>query len=184
MRVMTLVFRRRGLGLRPINSVKHIVETSTVVAATTNTAVLDITDGVDTYLLSDDNGCPTGSKVSSFFLSVYVIAEGGEVATEVPLVDWYIIHNAGTTWTAFSATQFPTPGATGIHKNKRHIFHTEKGLAGGGDVSLAGLPMIFKGVIRIPKGMQRVGEDDKISLMMRTNFNSKVCIQAIYKHYT
>ncbi len=116
---------------------------------------------------------------------MYFIAEGGEIASEVPLVDWYIIHNPGNAWAStFDATNLPTPGATGTHKNKRHIIHTEKGLAGGGEISLAGLPMIFKAVVRIPKGMQRIGEDDRLTICARTNFNTKHCIQAIYKHYT
>ncbi len=178
-----MVFRR-GRGLRPINSVKHIVESSTILAAGVNTILDNITLGVDTYSLASTDGCPTGSRVSSFYLSVFVIAEGGEIASEVPLVDWYIIKNNGNTFgTTFGTTTHPTPGTTGTHINKRFIIHTEKGLAGGGDVSLAGVPMIFKGVIRIPKGMQRIGQDDKMELVARANFNSKICWQAIYKHY-
>ncbi len=180
---MTMVFRR-GNRLRPIDSVKHIVEASGIVAATTDTVFLNIVDGVDTYSLADSDGVPTGSKVFSFYLSVFIIAEGGEVANEVPLADWYIIkNNANVFSTAFGATSNPTPGATGVHKNKKYIIHTEKGLTGGGNISLAGVPMIFKGVIRIPKGMQRIGEDDRFTLNIRTNFASKVCAQAIYKHY-
>lgn len=179
-----MVFRR-GNRLRPIDSVKHIVETSQIIAAGTNTVLLNMMAGVPTYTLADANGCPTGSKVFSMYLSVFVITEGGEVANEVPLVDWYVMHLPGNVWgSTFDATNLPTPGSTGVHLNKRHIIHTEKGLAGGGDASLAGVPMIFKGVIRIPKGRQRVGEADTIKLMMRANFASKVCAQVIYKHYS
>ncbi len=118
------------------------------------------------------------------FLSTFAITEGGEIANEVPLVDWYIIKNPGDAFgTTFDANNLPTPGATGVHKNKRWIIHTEKGLSGGGDVSLSGVPMIFKGVIRIPRKMQRIGEDDNFRLCYRANFATKVCAQAIYKHY-
>ncbi len=178
-----MVFRR-GLGLRPIDSVKHVVDSSGIIALVTNTVLQPSIDGVDTYSLSDVNGVPTGAKVFSIFYSMYFIAEGGELATEVPLVDWYIIHNPGDTFAdTFDANNLPTPGATGSHKNKRHIIHEEKGLTGGGEVSLAGLPMIFKGVIRIPRGRQRIGQNDTIQVCGRTNFNTKFCIKAIYKHY-
>ncbi len=176
-----MVFRR---SLRPIDSVKHIVETSGILGAGVNTVQSSIISGVDAYSLAATNGVPTGAKVSSFYLSVFVISEGGEVANEVPLVDWYIIKNPNSVYgTTFSAQFLPTPGATGSHSNKSKIIHTEKGLAGGGDASTAGVPMIFKGVIRIPKGMQRVAQDDEILLCARANFASKICTQAIYKHY-
>ncbi len=170
--------------LRPVDSVKHIVESSGIAAAGTNIVPFSIIDGVAAYALSTTNGVPTGAHVRSIFLSFYIITEGGEVASEVPLVDWYIIHNPGNAWaTTFDSLNLPTPGSTGNHQNKRHIIHTEKGLSGGGDASLAGLPMIFKGVIRIPRKMQRISEDDRLTIALRCNFASKFCIQAIYKHY-
>ncbi len=177
-------FRNR-MSLRPVNSKKHIVELATVIGAVTNTVVFNIIDDVDTYTLADTNGVPTGSKVNGFFLSFFIISEGGEVATEVPLVDWYVIHSPGGAFgTTFDADNLPTPGATGIHKNKRFIIHTEKGLSGGGDASLAGVPMIFKGVIAIPRKWRRVGDGDALTLCIRTNFASKMCAQAIYKHFS
>ncbi len=118
--------------LRPIHSVKHIVETSGVLSAGSNTVMLNLVDGQDEYSLSDVDGVPTGSKVFSLYISVFAIAEGGEVAAEVPLVDWYVIAVPGNVWgTTFGANDLPTPGTTGVHINKRHIFHTEKGLTGG-----------------------------------------------------
>ncbi len=117
-------------------------------------------------------------------MSFFAIAEGGELATEVPLVDWYVIHNPGDTFgDTFDANNLPTPGATGSHKNKRHIFHEEKGLAGGGNLSLAGVPMVFKGVIKIPRGRQRIGQNDSIQICGRANFDTKFCIKTVYKHY-
>ncbi len=179
-----MVFRRRSDSRRPIDSVKHIVETSGIIAAGTNTVLLNLATEVATYTVADIDGVPVGANVNSMFLSCFFIAEGGELATEVPLVDWYIIKNPGSTWgTTFDATNLPTPGATGSHINKRHIFHTEKGLTGGGEVSLAGIPMVFKGVISIPRHMRRFGSDDAITVCARANFATKFCFQAIYKHY-
>ncbi len=180
-----MVFRRRSMSLHPVNSKKHIVEFSGIIAASTNTVVHNIVDDVDTYTLADTNGVPTGSKVNGIYHSSFYILEGGEVANEVPLVDWYIIHSPGGAFgTTFDADNLPTPGATGVHKNKRFIIHTEKGLAGGGDASLAGVPMIFKGVIAIPRKMRRIGDGDQLVLCVRSNFAMKMCTQSIYKHFS
>ncbi len=177
-----MVFRRNSL--RPINSVKHIVELSGILTAGTNSVPFSLIDGADAYQLSNTAGVPTGANVNGFYYSCFYYSEGGEIASEVPLVDWYIIHNPGNAWaTTFDANNLPTPGTTGVHKNKRHIIHTEKGLTGGGDVSLAGVPMVFKGVIKIPKKMRRIGEDDRFTIAHRANFNTKFCIQVIYKHF-
>ncbi len=179
-----MVFRRGGNRLRPIKSVKHIKDVSSILGAGTNTVADTIIDGVDTYTLSDTNGVPTGSKVFSFYHSNFFITEGGEIASEVPLVDWYLIKSPNSQFgTTFDASNLPTPGATGAHKNKRWIIHEEKGLAGGGDASLTGVPMVFKGVIRIPRGMQRIAEDDQFLLCARANFATKFCTKSVYKHY-
>ncbi len=172
------------MAFRPIDSVKHIVEGSGILGAGTDTLVVNIIEGEPAYSLADTNGVPTGAKVMSFFFSTFFYTEGGEVANEVPLVDWYIIHSPGDNLgSTFAAGTLPTPGTTGVHQNKKFIIHTEKGLAGGGDASLNGVPMIFKGVIRIPRGKQRIGENDRFILCARANFATKFCFQAIYKHY-
>ncbi len=175
-----MVFRRNRY-LHPINTVKHVVDTSTIIAAGTNTVLQNSVIAVDTALLANAADVDAGSKIGAIFYVIYVYSEGGEIANEVPLTDFYFLKNPGNTWGSFSATNLPTPGATGTHKNKRHILHEEKGLAGGGDASLTGIPMVFKGVIRIPRGKQRFGQDDRFIVAIRTNFASKVCCKAIYK---
>ncbi len=176
---------RRSMSLRPVDSKKHIVELSGILAAGVNTVALGLVQAVDTYSLSDTDGVPTGSRINGIFISTFFIAEGGELGNEVPLVDWYVIHNPGNAFTTtFNAANLPTPGTTGVHLNKRHIVHTEKGLTGGGNLSLAGIPMVFKGVIVLPKQWRRVGENDTWLLCARANFATKFCIQAIYKHYS
>ncbi len=181
-----MVFRRRARG-NVIHSVKNIFETSSVLAATTNTSIT-LVEAVESaaVALADPDAVARGSKISSIYLSCFFISEGGELASEVPLVDWYIMKDPGGMGTTigFLTTGLPTPGATGIHEQKRLILHTEKGLTGGGEASLNGVPMIFKGVIRIPKGMQTFRIGDRILLNMRSNFATKFCIQAIYKYYT
>ncbi len=141
-------------------------------------------NGVRNADLATTNEVDVGSKISSVFLEVFFYSEGGELGNEVPLVDWYILKNGGNSWgSTFNATNLPTPGATGSHINKRHILHEEKGLAGGGELSLTGVPMVFKGVIRIPRGRQRWGESDVLRICARSNFATKFCVKAVYKWF-
>lgn len=173
-------FRRN---LHPVIATKNVNETSGILAASTDTVLLNLTSTVNSATLAATNSVERGSSVNGFFLSLFFYTEGGEVANEVPLVDWYLIKNPGGNFSAFSATELPTPGAQGSHDNKRYIFHTEKGLSGGGDASLAGVPMVFKGVIGIPKGFRKHNANDQISLIARANFATKFCVQTIYRWY-
>ncbi len=178
-----MVFRRQNL--RPINSRKNVVDASSVIPAGTNTVFDNIIAGVDQADLPSVEEVTTGSRVNGMYLSFFAISEGGEIANEVPLVDWYIIKDSGGAFgTAFDATHLPTPGTTGVHINKRWILHEEKGLTGGGDVSLAGVPMIFKGVIGIPKHMRRIAIGDIFKICVRSNFATKMCTKFIYKWYS
>ncbi len=168
-----------------IKSTKNISEGSGIIAAVTDTVLQNVAVSVESsaVALSDIDGVSKNSKVRSFFLSLFFISEGGEVANEVPLVDWYVIKDNGGNLnsTGFTAAGLPTPGATGSHENKRFIFHTEKALTGGGDASLAGVPMAFKGVIRVPRGFQTMRINDRITIVARANFATKFCAQSIYK---
>ncbi len=170
---------------RPINATKNIREASGIIAAVTNTSLSDLVGTVDAATLAGTNSVTRSSTINGIYLSLFFYSEGGELANEVPLVDWYIIKDNGGAMSTlgFAADGLPTPGATGSHENKRFILHTEKGLAGGGNLLLSGVPMIFKGVIAIPKGMRRMNMGDKIKIIARSNFATKFCVQAIYKWY-
>ncbi len=175
------------MGLHPINATKNISETSGILGAGVNTEALFVVNTIESsaVALSDQDGVAKNSTVRGFFISLFFITEGGEVASEVPLVNWYVIKdNGGNMSGTFDASHLPTPGATGTHENKRFIFHTEKGLSGGGDASLSGVPMVFKGVIKIPRGFQTMRINDRITICARANFATKFCIQAIYKWYS
>ncbi len=174
--------RYQGAGM---SGTKNVFDTSNVIAPTTNTTVAIPVDTLDDAALADPNGVRKNCKIFSMYLSVFAISEGGEVATEVPLIDWYFMKDPGKIMqtAGFVAGGMPTPGATGTHQNKRFILHEEKGLSGGGEASIAGVPMVFKGVIKIPKGMQTFRFNDRILINIRTNFQSKFCLKAIYKWY-
>ena len=103
------------------------------------------------------------------YLSVYTIGDSGSSSG---VVNWYIWKNPSNDLTA------PDAGNTGVSDNRRWILHEEKGLFATQD----GTPMVFKGVIKFPARMRRIGDDDRIQVVIQTeNDTAEFCIQAIYK---
>ncbi len=166
----------RGFAKRPINSIKHIEETEGVTAGDTDINI-PILDGVGS---PPDPFSPgkvmVGSRVSSIFLTVFIIGETGAPVTGS--INWYLGCRRG----GQDLADFPTPSVTGVSIVRNQIIHEEKGLSGSGD----GTPMVFKGVILIPKTYQRIREGDAWFLRLRvTGATNSVtfCQKAIFKSY-
>lgn len=158
---------RRALRLRPVNTVKNIIDnTSLGIAAATNTTV-NLVTCVNAYA-GGAGQVPIGAKVRSIYLFVQ-----GQCDAANGNIDWYISKNPANQMTK------PTPGATTGHPFRRFIFHEEKGLPG--DYSTGAGPLTFKGVIRIPPRFCRMGEDDRIDVVFRGLNQYSFCLKAIYK---
>ncbi len=156
------------MSLRPINSVKNIVDGTFlgVAAATDQDVTLASTVNNYTGLV---NEVPIGAKVSSIYLFVQILPTLGTAN-----VDWYVMRKPGGVTT-------PTPGATGGSTGRKYILHEEKGIPGNaGD---GAYPLTFKGVIKIPRGRQRMGEGDSIFLRARGADIYNLCVKCIYKFY-
>ncbi len=161
-------FRKQSLSLRPINSVKEIVDSTLigVTAATVSTVV--VASAVNDYT-GTVGTVPTGSKVTSVYLFIQLV----ETAT-VTNVDWYIAKGPG-------ALPSPVPGAVGGDVFRKYVLHEEKGIPGNsGD---GAYPSTFKGVIRIPRGRQRMAEGDIIFVKLRGTGAYNACLKCIYKSY-
>ncbi len=171
--VLTMAGFRRAKS--PINSVKHILDTSGALSGGAN-SVSTIAVGVpnvDTATFKPGD-IRTGATINGFFLSVFVIGATGAPLTGA--IDWFLIkaHDG--------QVAHPTPGNTGTSKLRNQIIHEEKGLAGSGD----GTPMVFKGVIAVPRGMRRMREGDEWRLVLRSadmTSDATFCVKAIYKSY-
>ncbi len=156
----------------PVNSFKHVVDSSGALVAGT-VSVTPIMSAGDSRNTGNPAVVAIGSKVSSLFLSIFVL---GTTGGDSGLVDWYIWKNPRA---QVSLGNTPTPGNTGISTNRNFIIHEEKGLAATQD----GTPMVFKGVIKIPRHMQRVAEQDTINVQLVSDFAGTFCVKAIYKDY-
>ncbi len=156
--------------LRPINSVKNIVDGTFLTVAAGVTTVMTLGTGVNAYA-GGTVDIPIGAKVSSIYLFVQIQQQAVNSN-----VDWFMWKAPGNL-----AATMPTPGATGGHINRKYILHEEKGIPG--PVNNGSPPLTFRGVIKIPKGRQRFGEADSMRINMRGAAAYDACVKCIYKFY-
>ncbi len=164
--------RRSGLG-NIVNSVKNVIDGQGNIVATTDTEQQLVTVS-DAYAAASTAETATGAKLFSVFLSIYLYNNADQVAGSL---DWYYAVRRGATTFA----DMPSANATGRSNLRNQILHNEKGLAGA--VATGGPPMVWKGVIKIPKQYQRLREGDIHFINFRSSQAGKFCIKAIYKWY-
>ncbi len=156
------------MSLRPINSVKNIVDsTSFGVAAGTNQTVT-VGTVVNAYA-GGVSEIPIGAKVSSIYLFVQMVTDSA-----VGNVDFYVAKRP-------AGVVLPTPGASGGVTARKYILHEEKGIPGY--QSIGASPLTFRGVIKIPRGRQRMAEGDDITVQLRGSAVYSFCVKCIYKFY-
>ncbi len=168
--VIPLIMARFRSGLRPINSVKNIVDSTLIGVAAGLGSSVNVATTVNDYTggVAD---VPIGCKISSVYLFLQILP-----ATGTANVDWYI-------WKGplnINATM-PVPGATGGAIDRKYILHEEKGIPG--NAADGAYPLTFKGVIKIPRGRQRFGEGDRIQIKTVGADVHNVCLKCIYKFY-
>ncbi len=162
--------RHRGLG-QIINSVKNIVDSTLLGVGAGVTSNVTLADAVNDYT-GGNADVPTGSVIKSIYLFVQMLPSLGTAN-----VDWYIAKGPTNV-----ISSLPTPGVTGGSPQRKYILHEEKGIPGNaGD---GAYPLTFKGVIKIPRGRQRMAESDKIQLKLFGADVHNICIKCIYKFYT
>ncbi len=117
-----------------------------------------------------ENGC----TIRSIFLNVQVLA-----TTDVALGNAYFIiyKNPGNN---ISSANIPDANATGISDFRKMIFHTEMAMTSDTNDSI---PItLFKGVLKLPRHMQRFGIGDLLELQLFSpGVDLDRCVQCIYK---
>ncbi len=171
---------RRGQGLRPIRSLKHVVDTNGGITGGTP-STNDVIDVVANPLNTASNECANGGRVSSIYLNVQVIqkvAAGG-----VDNIYMIVYKNDGNNVSA------PAVDAVGVSDLRRHVIHQEMIMTGNVLTAAAAIPKtLFKGVIKIPRSLQRSGLDDKLQVVIghrnaEATQQSNFCLQCIYKEF-
>ncbi len=174
-------YRRRMSNLRPVKSEKHIVDTNGGItgAAPSTTDVIQSISNADP--ISFPQQCEVGSRVNAIFLNVQVIQE--VAAGGVDNIYLLVYKNPGN--------DIPAPGVNqvGTTDKKKRVIHQEMVMTGTALTPANAIPkQLFKGVILIPRGLRRNGQNDRLQVVIGhrageatqvTNF----CLQCIYKEY-
>ncbi len=164
------------MSLRPINRIKHVVDTSATVGAGTNTG-FTIALATDTPTLAAKESVETGCKINGIYLRVEVASNEAIDLGAIPNVYMVFWKNPGGNLTDLF------PNNVGANDNKRFGIHQEMSMIENkGQGSNA--RTLFNGVIAIPKGMRRMGPNDQLEvLILAPALDIVVCIQCHYKEF-
>ncbi len=172
---------RRALAVRPVNSLKHVIDTNGAVSLAVQ-SVNDIVASVDSpATTTTPTQCHIGSVVKSFFLRVEVV--GSTASGGVQNIYLAVFKNQS------NASSIANIDKIGISTKRKFVIHQEMIMLAPFVTGATQFPRtLFKGVIKIPKIYQRNGESDKIQVLLqhRNGEASQVtdfCMQAIYKEF-
>jgi len=170
----------RALALRPITSIKHVVDTNGGITGAIQ-SITDVMRAIDNPdYLTNPNDINTGAVMKWIFLNVQIIqkvAAGG-----VDNIYLAVYKNVGNN-TALLANG----DAIGASDRKRFVIHQEMVMTGNVLTAAAAVPKtLFKGVLRIPKSLQRFGLEDRLQVIIshrtgEASQQSNFCLQCIYK---
>lgn len=169
---------RRQLSLRPVNSIKHVVDVASSVVTTIQT-VVPLAEATDTPTIGAPASIQQGATVNAIYLRVECFATS--TYTGVPRVYMAVFKNPGNNLIV------PNPSNIGIDDNRKHVLHQEMTMVGNG--ALGSFPRtMFQGVIRIPPRLKRFGLNDKLVVTFQhaageTSGITNVCVQCIYKEF-
>ncbi len=165
--------RRFRTGLRPVNRIKHVIDTQSAVAAGAQ-AFVTLINTVDAPVLANTADCETSSIVNGIYLKVEVT----NVGTTGVLANVYmiVIKNPGGNLT------FPLGNVIGSSDNKKYVFHQEMIMLQ--QIHDSNPRTLFNGVIAIPKGYRRNGPNDQILVgITAPGTDTNFCVQCHYKEF-
>ncbi len=161
--------------LRPVNRIKHVVDSEGNTVAGTQ-SVIDLIETVDAPVLANVNECETASTVNAIYLRVEVLHASGAGRSNMYLE---IFKNVGNNM----ASNRPNPNAVGASDAKRFVIHQEM-IMMNGDAGNGQPRVLFNGVIMIPKNYRRNAPKDRLQLVLFTpTVVSDFCVQAHYKEF-
>ncbi len=168
-----MVFRNRSNRLRPVNRIKHVIDSqfSTALGVIVDSNLIIANDNP---VIANTVEVLTGSTVNAIYLKVEVVNTG--VTGVLPNVYMIIGKNPGGNLT------LPNPNVVGASDNKKYIIHQEMVMMQAQDNSNP--RTLFNGVIVIPRGYRRFGPNDLLT--MRTfspGVEIQVCLQCHYKEF-
>ncbi len=149
-------FRRqkRALSLRPVSSLKHVIDTSGVVVAGA-VAITELAIQTDSPSTASSNQVHIGSHVKSIYISVQIV--GAVAYTGVPRVYFVIFKNPG------NQLSNPVLDNIGTSTIRKYVIHQEMSMVAETTADGTAFPRtMFKGVVRLPPRYQRFGDLAKL----------------------
>ncbi len=164
----------RGIGIRPVNRIKHVVDFQ---GATAGGTIQNVTliDASDTPVIAQTDEVITGAKVNGIYLKVEVV---NTEAVQGVLPNCYMLvgKNPGNQVT------IPNPNAVGSSVNKKFVIHQEMIMFQKQTDSNP--RTLFNGVIAIPRGYRRFGPNDNLILrILSPGVDIDICVQCHYKEF-
>ncbi len=165
-------FQRFQSRLRPVNSVKHIVDQQGATTAGTR-ADNNLILAVDSPATANVTEVELGSTVNSIYLKVEINATSSAALSNAYL---YIMKNPGGNLTTVNGN------VLGPSDIKKYVIHQEMVMMQ--QVTNSNPRTLFVGVIRIPRGYKRFGVNDTLVIsLFSPGVNINFCVQCIYKSY-
>ncbi len=171
---------RRGNSLRPINNQKHENTWSFLIqnASTVQTIVVIKGTERDTIDTSNPQEVQIGAKISSVYFEFNL--NGVDNSGSAQVFHWQIMKNPNNQIGTPDPSQYNTAFKSKIIKRGMEML-PEIPLGSGGTVQTK---RIF--VVKIPKDMQRFGDDDRLEFNYKSTSASSInfCGITIFKEYT
>ncbi len=168
-------FRSKGLG-QIIDSNKNIVPNVTALVAGTRSGIT-IAVAKDAPVGTAATEVKRGCALKAIWCEFWVSLSAEPAVGLTTIVDIYIWKNTGTNLTP------PDPGTVGTSNEKRWVLKNWKGITGARTQGYPGYS--WKGWIKIPRGFQRMAQDDVWQLQcLATGTNALICTNFVYKWYS
>ncbi len=168
-------YRNRGMALRPVHRIKHVVDTSATVAAGV-ALTTDVIKSVDAPVIANTNEVETGSKVNGIYLKVIAASNEATVAGAIPNVYLAIRKNPSHALPADAINNI------GDSDQKKYVIHQEMVMIQ--NVISSNPTTVFNGVVVIPKGYVRNGPNDRLEVtILCPQIDISFCLQCHYKEF-
>lgn len=165
---------RRSLSLRPIHSIKNIVNDLLIVGANT-TNLQTVANAVNSATLGNQREVTRGSTINQVYIEMWLY--GNAVAGVNSRIAWGLFKNDAGVMVP------PNPSSAGTAALKKQYFAMGTGLVGSQANGQPGY--LIRGWFKIPKGYRKMRSDDIISMVVRNDTANDVnlCSVFIYKWY-
>ncbi len=173
-------FSRRANRLRPINSQKHENTWSFLIHNASGPQTIDLIDVTDQGTIDTANPeeVAIGSKINSVYIEFNL--NGVDNSGSAQVFHWLIIKNPNSQISGIDPAQYNKDFKSKILKRGMEML-PEIPIGSGGTVQTK---RIF--VVKIPRGLSRFGQNDKLQLVYKSTSASSInfCGIWIFKEYT